>query len=132
MDLSLLGRKEMQHQGKWLEEFLELRRNFDNEKSEVWELTLKTVDAAFGDGALGIKEKHLMAVALGVKDHCAPCTLGHLGAAIKAGATREEILETIGVTLSMCGTSAMGGAWMVFFFYKMMDELGLFQGPEAD
>lgn len=113
----------MRHQGQWLEDFLQLRKQFDNENTEAWELTLKTVDAAFKPGALGSKEKHLMAVALGVKDHCAPCMLGHLQAAIKFGATKEDILETIGVTLSMSGTTTMGGAWMVF---KMMEEEGLF------
>jgi len=113
----------MQNQKEWLGDFLDLRKNFDNEKSEVWDLTLKVVDAAFKDGALGSREKHLIAVALGVKDHCAPCTLGHLQAALKAGTTKEEILETVGVTLSMSGTTAMGGAWMVF---KMMEEEGLF------
>ena len=113
----------MQNQKEWLEDFMACRKQFDNENSEVWNLTLKIVDAAFKGGALGTKEKHLMAVALGVKDHCAPCTLGHLQAALKAGATKEEILETVGVTLSMSGTTAMGGAWMVF---KMMEEEGLF------
>lgn len=113
----------MQHQGEWLEKFLNCRKNYDNENSEVWGLTLKTVDAAFKDGALGSKEKHLMALGIGVKDHCAPCTLGHLKAAINASATKEEILETVGVALSMSGTTAMGGAWMVF---KMMEEEGLF------
>ena len=113
----------MQNQKEWLEDFMACRKQFDNENSEVWNLTLKIVDAAFKDGALGTKEKHLMAVALGVKDHCAPCTLGHLQAALKAGATKEEILETVGVTLSMSGTTGMGGAWMVF---KMMEEEGLF------
>ncbi|MEF2229409.1 MAG: carboxymuconolactone decarboxylase family protein [Pseudodesulfovibrio sp.] len=113
----------MQNQNQWLEDFLACRKHFDNEGSEVWNLTLKIVDAAFKDGALRSKEKHLMAMAIGVKDHCAPCTLGHLKAALAAGATKEEILESIGVTLSMSGTTAMGGAWMVF---KMMEEEGLF------
>jgi AhpD family alkylhydroperoxidase len=113
----------MQNQGQWLEEFLACRKNFDNENSEVWNLTLNIVNTAFKDGALNSKNKHLMAMAIGVKDHCTPCTLGHLQAAIKAGATKEEILETIGVTISMSGTTAMGGAWMVF---KMMEEEGLF------
>ncbi len=113
----------MQHQGKWLEEFLECRKNYDNENPEVWMHTLHTLDAAFGEGALGSKEKHLMAMGLGIKDHCAPCTIGHLQAALQAGATKEEILETVGVTISMCGTSAMGGAWMVF---KRLEEENLF------
>ena len=113
----------MQNQKQWLNDFLELRKNFDNENSEVWNHILKTVDVAFQDGALGSKEKHLMAMAIGVKDHCAPCTLGHLQAAIKLGANKEDILEAVGVTLSMSGTTAMGGAWMVF---QMMKEEGLF------
>lgn len=113
----------MQNQSQWLEDFLACRKNYDNEKYQVWDLTLQAVDEAFKDGALGSKEKHLMAMAIGVKDHCVPCTLGHLQGAIKAGATKEEILEAIGVTVSMSGTTAMGGAWVVF---KMMEEQGLF------
>ena len=114
----------MEHQGKWLEEFLACRSNYDNEKTEVWGYALQALEAVFKNGALGSKEKHLMAVAIGIKDHCPPCTIGHLQAAFQAGAAKNEILETVGVTLSMCGTTAMGGAWRVF---KLMEEKGLFE-----
>jgi AhpD family alkylhydroperoxidase len=120
----------MEHQGKWLEAFLACRKHYDNEGAEVWQHTLQSFEAAFKDGAIGAKEKHLMAVCLGIGDHCAPCTLGHLQAAIAAGADRQEILETVGVALSMGGTTAMGGAWRVF---QRMTELGMFPetGPDA-
>jgi AhpD family alkylhydroperoxidase len=113
----------MEHQGKWLEEFLACRKKYDNENAEVWQKVLQGLGAAFQNGSLGSKEKHLMALCIGIKDHCPPCTIGHLQLALKAGATKEEILETVGVTLSMCGTSAMGGAWRVF---KLMEEEGIF------
>ncbi len=116
----------MEQQGPWLEDFLSLRKQYDNEELPVWKHTLLALENAFQPGALGSKEKHLMAVCLGIKDHCQPCTIGHLQAAIAAGAGKDEILEAVGVTLSMCGTSAMGGAWRVF---KLMEEKGLF--PEA-
>lgn len=119
----------MEHQGKWLEEFLACRKYYDNEGAEAWKHTLQVFEAAFQNGALGAKEKHLMAVCIGIKDHCAPCILGHLQAAIEAGADRQEILETVGVALSMGGTTAMGGAWRVF---KRMTELGMFPETEPD
>lgn len=119
----------MEHQGKWLDAFLACRKYYDNEGTEAWEHTLQTFEAAFKNSALGAKEKHLMAVCLGIKDHCAPCTLGHLQAAITAGAGREEILETIGVALSMGGTTIMGGAWRVF---QRMTELGMFPERKSE
>ncbi|MEQ8170217.1 MAG: carboxymuconolactone decarboxylase family protein [Candidatus Eremiobacterota bacterium] len=113
----------MENQNKWLEDFLACRKNYDKENTDVWKYTLQVLNSAFKEGAIGAKEKHLMALCIGITDHCPPCTLGHLKAAIKLGATKEELLETIGVTLSMGGTTAMGGAWMVF---KMMEEEHLF------
>ncbi len=113
----------MEHLGNWLDEFLACRRHYDDEKAEVWRRTLQGFGAAFRDGALSSKQKHLMAMCIGVKEHCPPCTIGHFKAALQAGATKEELLEMVGVTLSMGGTTAMGGAWMVF---KLMEEEGLF------
>jgi AhpD family alkylhydroperoxidase len=113
----------MQDQGKWLEEFLECRKQYDDEKTPVWTHTMQAYQAAFNDGAVDSKHKHLMALCIGMSDHCAPCTLGHLKAAIQAGAGKDEILEAVGVTLSMCGTTAMGGTWRVF---QYMREEGMF------
>ena len=112
----------MNSQEQWLNEFLACRKNYDKEDKAVWNHTMQTYASAFKSEAIGEKDKHLMALCVGVAEHCQPCTLGHLKVAISTGATKEEILETIGVAISMCGTMAMGGAWMVF---QYMDEQGL-------
>ncbi len=53
----------------------------------------------FRPGALDRKQKELMAVAATVAVRCIPCLAHHANNAIKAGATRKEVLEaaTIGV-----------------------------------
>lgn len=113
----------MEHQGKWLEEFLASRKHYDQEGPEVWRRTLQAYRAAFADGVITSRYKHLMAVCIGIREQCPPCTIGHVRAALEAGATKDELLEVIGVTLSMCGTGAMGGAWRVL---KLMEEEQMF------
>lgn len=63
--------------------------------------------AAFADGALTKKTKELMAVAIAVAARCDGCIAFHVYGAIKAGASREEITETIGVAMLMGGGPAM-------------------------
>lgn len=54
-------------------------------------------------GALDTKTKELMALAIGVATRCDGCIAFHTKAALKAGASKEEIMETIGVTVMMGG-----------------------------
>ncbi len=49
-------------------------------------------------GTLDTKTKELIALAIGVATHCDGCIAFHTQAALKAGAARQEILETLGVT----------------------------------
>ncbi len=71
----------------------------------------KLTQAATADGALDKKTKELMAVAISIVDHCDGCIAYHTAAAIKAGATEAEYLETIGVAIEMGGgpSSVYGG-----------------------
>ena len=63
------------------------------------------------DGALDAKTKELMALLVGIAVHCQGCIVYHTRAAIKHGATREEVAETIGVAVEMGGgPSAIYGA----------------------
>ncbi|OGF11630.1 MAG: hypothetical protein A3K15_04750 [Candidatus Edwardsbacteria bacterium GWE2_54_12] len=55
------------------------------------------------DGALSHKTKELIAFALGIASHCEGCLAHHAHALVKAGATREEVVEAIGVAISMGG-----------------------------
>ncbi len=62
--------------------------------------------AALSDGALSTKHKELQAVVVGIMTHCADCIGFHMRGAIKAGATREEVAETIGLCVMMGGGPA--------------------------
>ena len=59
--------------------------------------------SATDDGALSTKVKELIALAIGITVRCDGCIAFHIHDALKAGASREEILETIGVTVMMGG-----------------------------
>ncbi len=58
---------------------------------------------AVEDGALSAKVKEMMALAVSIAIGCEGCIAYHVHDAIKAGATRPELLETIGVGLMMGG-----------------------------
>ena len=58
---------------------------------------------AVEDGALSNKVKELMALAISIVVHCEGCIAYHVHDAVAAGATRQELLETIGVGLLMGG-----------------------------
>ena len=55
------------------------------------------------DGALDKKTKELMAVSISICIRCEGCIAYHVSNAAKAGATREEIVETITVAVEMGG-----------------------------
>lgn len=61
----------------------------------------------FREGALSVKEKELIALALSCVSKCDKCLEHHSEAAKKAGATEDEILEAIEVAMYMSGPSAM-------------------------
>lgn len=55
------------------------------------------------EGALTLREKELIAVAVGMAIRCEPCIYAHTEAAVKSGATREELIEMAGVVVAMQG-----------------------------
>lgn len=79
------------------------------------------LNAAYKDGALSGKVKRLMSMALALGAGCTNCILGQTDYALKAGATKEEILETIQVVISMRGTTGIAESLRVI---KFLDELG--------
>jgi len=58
---------------------------------------------AVEEGALSSKVKELMALAIGIVVGCEGCIAYHVHDAVAAGATRQELLETIGVGILMGG-----------------------------
>ena len=59
--------------------------------------------AATAAGALDSKNKELIALAVGIAMRCDGCVGFHTEAALRLGATREEVLDTVGVAIYMGG-----------------------------
>lgn len=63
--------------------------------------------SAIGKGALDSKTKELIALAIGITVRCDGCLAYHARAAAKFGASREEVMEAIGVAVYMGGGPSM-------------------------
>lgn len=59
--------------------------------------------AAVEDGVLPAKVKELIALGIAITVRCAGCISFHVHDALQAGATKEEVRETIGVAILMGG-----------------------------
>ena len=59
------------------------------------------------DGALSELQKELIALAIAVSQRCDACIGFHLKALIRLGATREQVMETLGVCTYMGGGPAL-------------------------
>ena len=58
-------------------------------------------------GMLDFKTKEFVALGIAVATKCQPCIALHIEALIKAGATREEIGDVMGMCIQMGGGPAM-------------------------
>ena len=59
------------------------------------------------DSKLGAKDRELISLAVAVTTHCDGCITVHTDNALKAGATREEIAEALGVAMAMNAGAAL-------------------------
>jgi AhpD family alkylhydroperoxidase len=59
--------------------------------------------ATMKPGTLDARQKELIALGIGLALRCENCIYAHIRSAVKAGASREEILETAGVAVMMTG-----------------------------
>ncbi len=111
----------MESQIKANEEREQLLTVFNRELPELMVPESAKWDVVYKDGALSSKVKRLMALALALKAGCSNCTLAQTMNAIEAGATKEEILETISVNVVTSGTNGIAEGLRVI---KLLDELG--------
>jgi AhpD family alkylhydroperoxidase len=73
---------------------------------EVYRGYLEMQNAAQAPGALATKIKELIALAIGIVAGCDGCIASHARAAARAGATKQEAAEAIGVSIQMHGGPA--------------------------
>ena len=83
-----------------------LHRNLRRAVPDVYQGFGELHKAAFAPGALDTRTKELIALAIGVVEGCDGCIASHDQAAARAGATRQEAAEAIGVTFLMKGGPA--------------------------
>lgn len=89
-----------------LRELAPLHRELRQAIPDVYAGFGKLHRAAFGDGALDAKTKELIALAIGIVEGCDGCIASHAEAVARAGGTRHEVAEAIGVTFLMHGGPA--------------------------
>ena len=83
-------------------------RNLRTGAPEVMKAFSAMAQAALGPKALDCKTKELIALAIAVAIHCDDCVGFHVKAALEQGASRDEVLETLGMAVYMgAGPSAM-------------------------
>ena len=93
---------------EWTRDLSASLRNLRGGAPEVMKAFSGIAQAALQPGALDPKTKELIALAIGVAVRCDDCIAFHVKAAIDHGATREEVLETLGMAIYMgAGPAAM-------------------------
>lgn len=60
-------------------------------------------EASMADGALDAATKELIAVAIAVAKQCSPCIAFHVPAALERGASPEQLMDMLAVTVMMGG-----------------------------
>lgn len=115
--------------------FGEIIREVDGYATELRDLIPDTVQAFGGlaraaqtPGALDRKVKELIALAIAVHARCDACIGYHARAAVRCGATREEVAEALGVAVQMGGGPAFNSAAGAL---RAFDEFRA-QGPGLD
>jgi len=63
--------------------------------------------SAMTEGAVSEKHKELMALAIGITQHCSGCIGFHVKALHRLGCTRQELEETLAVCVYMGGGPAL-------------------------
>jgi AhpD family alkylhydroperoxidase len=85
-------------------ELAEQRNKLSSKPAEAFKAFTQAV---FAEGALTVRTKQLIAVAVAHVTQCPYCIRGHTTAALRQGATAEEIMEAIWVAAEM----RAGGAY---------------------
>jgi len=64
------------------------------------------IQTAQSKGALSVREKELIAIGISIHINCDSCLEWHIRRALNSGATKEDIIESIGVGIEMGGGPA--------------------------
>jgi AhpD family alkylhydroperoxidase len=94
-------------------------KRFGKESPQVMACFGSFMKSVEKEGALSVKTKELIAIAISVCCHCKWCIAFHVKATLDEGATKEEIIEATNVAILMGGApSLMYGQFVI----KALDE----------
>jgi AhpD family alkylhydroperoxidase len=88
---------------KKLDEVMATVQRVMKEDPEQAKAFMNFVEKAEAKGALDVKTKELISVALSIAEHCDWCIAFHVKNALAAGAKRDEIMEACFVAVLMGG-----------------------------
>jgi len=91
---------------KVLDDLTPLHRELRRAIPDVYKGFAELHRASLSPGALDVKTKELMALAIAVAERCDGCIASHARGAALAGASRQEAAEAIGVAILMNGGPA--------------------------
>ena len=94
-------------------------------RSNAYGAFAQMANAAFSAGVLDKKTKELMAVSTSLVVHCEPCLVWHIGESLRAGASDEEIIESMEVAMEMGGgpaTVSMRFALKVLEYFRTKEK----------
>ncbi len=104
-------------------ELAKKRREFASDTEAAFQAFSHKV---FAEGALPVKVKQLVAVAVAHVTQCPYCIKGHTKAALRHGASEQELMEAIWVAAEM---RAGGVDWRLHLYGKVVHS---FTNPQAD
>lgn len=93
----------MSESGSFFERWANERQKLKEQMPEAVRAFSGFYQALMKDGALSLREKELIALGIGLALRCSPCIALHVQGCLKAGASREQILEAAGVAVMMQG-----------------------------
>lgn len=106
-------------------EIAQARRSLAPESQAAFDAFSRTV---FAEGALSAKMKQIVAVAVAHATQCPYCIKGHTKAALRAGATRQELMEAIWVAAEMKAGAAYAHSALAI---SVFDEGAAAPSPQA-
>ncbi len=79
------------------------RARLEKEAPNLYQGFNDLMKACYKPSALDRKYKELMAVTASIATRCIPCLANHMNNAVKAGATREEVLDAAAIGVEFGG-----------------------------
>ena len=103
----------------------ELMNKYGQESPDTMAGVMKLHKAASEEGALSSKVKELIALGIAIVVRCDGCIAFHVHDALEAGASKDEIVDAIGVAI------LMGGGPAVVYGSQAFKALKQFEGEES-